>query len=75
MRTIVSLNLSNTKIGMRGCVELSKSIGAETAPNLKHLDLSGNNIEAEGFAKLVYKLKSSSTLVRLNVSDNDMSLY
>lgn len=43
MKSIVSLNLSNTKMGIRGCVDLSKSLG-EDAPMLKQLDLSGNAI-------------------------------
>lgn len=56
MKSIVSLNLSNTKMGIRGCVDLSKSLG-EDAPMLKQLDLSGNAIQAEGFGKLLIKLK------------------
>lgn len=71
----MNLNLSNTKMGLRGCTELAKGLSAEEAPRLKHLDLSGNHIEAEGFAKLMQKLKTSTSIVTLNVSDNEMSLY
>lgn len=75
MSTLISLNLASTKIGLRGISELSKSLGAEQSPRLRHLDLSANNIESEGFSKLLLKLKSSTTLITLLVSDNDMSLY
>lgn len=44
MKTIVCLNLSNTKMGIRGCTDLAKSLGCEESPKLKQLDLSGNTI-------------------------------
>lgn len=71
----MSLNLSQTKMGLRGCSDLARGLSHDDAPRLKHLDLSGNHIEAEGFSKLMQKLKNSTTLVSLNVSENDMSLY
>lgn len=46
-------------MGIRGCVELSKSLGCEDAPMLKQLDLSCNAIQAEGFGKMLLKLKQS----------------
>jgi hypothetical protein len=75
MSTLISLNLASAKIGLRGISELSKSLGAEHSPRLRHLDLTANNIESEGFSKLLLKLKSSTTLTTLLVSDNDMSIY
>lgn len=75
MGTLVHLNLSTTKIGLKGISELSKAIGAEESPRLKHLDLTMNNIESEGFSKVLLKLKSLTKLTTLLVSDNDMSLY
>jgi hypothetical protein len=57
MKSIVSLNLSNTKMGIRGCTDLAKSLGCEESPMLKHLDLSSNAIQAEGFGKILLKLK------------------
>lgn len=75
MPRIVSMNLASTKIGLKGICELSKAIGHEESPRLMHLDLSQNNLEAEGFARLLTKLKSSTTLQTLLVSDNEMSLY
>jgi len=60
MPNLVSLNLSSTKMGLRGCRELAE--GCQNAFKLKILDLSNNNIEPEGFAKLLQKLKSSLNL-------------
>ena len=74
MPTIVDLNLSNTKMGLKGCLELAKGL-EESAPRLQILDLSRNGIESEGFAKLLQKLKHSKTITSLNVSENDFSLF
>ena len=73
--TLVELSLSNTKIGHKGCLELAKSIGPESAPFLQSIDISRNNIESDAFAKMLQKLKPSKTLQRLNVSENDFSLF
>ena len=74
MPTIVELNLSNTKMGLRGCCDLVRGF-EEEAPRLQILDLSRNSIESEGFAKLLQKLKHSKTITSLNVSENDFSLF
>jgi hypothetical protein len=42
---------------------------------MRHLDLSNNNIESKGFAKLLDALGESSQITYLNVAENDMSLY
>ncbi len=44
-------------MGIRGCTDLAKSLGCEESPMLKHLDLSSNAIQAEGFGKILLKLK------------------
>lgn len=44
-RTLVSLNLSNTKLGLKGCVDLSQNLILTNQANghsLKYLDLSNN---------------------------------
>ena len=47
-KTVISLNLSNTKLGTKGCLELSKNLKLiskeDGAIRLQYLDLSYNNI-------------------------------
>jgi Ran GTPase-activating protein (RanGAP) involved in mRNA processing and transport len=40
MGTLMNLNLASTKIGLKGISELSKAMGSEESPRLKHLDLT-----------------------------------
>jgi len=72
---LFTLNLSNTKLGAPGCIELAKGISACESLKLKHLDLSNNNIESKGFAKLLESLRESTQIMVINVAENDMSLY
>lgn len=69
-KSLVSLNLSSTKMGKLGCLDLAHNV--TQGHSLKYLDLSSNNIEAEGFCQLVFQLKSSASLLTLNVSNNDL---
>lgn len=74
--TIVSLNLSCTKLGTKGCLELTKNlkITVKSGVNkLQYLDLSQNNIGTEGFMKLAKRLRQSDSLLNLNVSGNQMN--
>lgn len=69
-KSLVSLNLCSTKLGKSGCLDLADNISS--GHSLKYLDLGNNCIEAEGFCQLVFQLKSSSSLLSLNVSNNDL---
>lgn len=76
--SLVSLNLSSTKLGLKGCIELARHFNIFSEENgvqysaLKYLDLSNNHIGTEGFTKLVAKLRYSTQLLNLNVSQNEM---
>ena len=64
--TLVSLNLSTTKLGLKGCLELARHFNIFSEENgvqysaLKYLDLSNNHIGTEGFTKLISKLRYST---------------
>jgi hypothetical protein len=72
--TLVSLNLCSTKLGLKGCLELARHFNFYSEEHgiqhtaLKYLDLSNNNIGAEGFNRLIQKLRYSTQLLQLNVS-------
>ena len=71
--SIVSLNLSCTKLGTKGCLELTKNIKNTVKSGinkLQYLDLSQNNIGVEGFMKLAKRLRASDSLLNMNVSGN-----
>ena len=77
--TLISLNLSHTKLGKKGAVDLAAYLKEATAKNngfaiMRNLDLSHNNITSAGFLKLVGRMKKSSALLSLNFSYNDFSV-
>ncbi len=59
---LVSLNLSNTKLGSKGCIEISQTfnkINQDTGQPgiLKILDISQNKIDTEGVCLLMHSLR------------------
>ena len=77
--TLLSLNLSNTKLGRKGAIDLALYLKEATHENdgfaiMRNLDLSHNNITSTGFLKLVSRMKKSSALLYLNFSFNDFSV-
>lgn len=79
IESLISLNLSNTKLGNKGACELSKQMRDEgnakrcTRGKLRYLDISSNNIGSAGFLKILGRLKKSQTLISLNVNNNDFA--
>lgn len=75
--TIISLNLSHTKMGERGAFALSQQLKIAQKLNkvhvLRNLDLSYNEIGSAGALKLLSRLKKSTALKTLNLSGNDLS--
>lgn len=76
--TLISLNLSHTKLGKKGTIDLAVYLKEATTNNnnvaiMRSLDLSHNNISTTGFLKIVSRLKKSTALLNLNVSHNDFS--
>lgn len=76
--TLISLNLSHTKLGKKGAIDLAVYLKEATNRNngfaiMRNLDLSHNNITSAGFLKLVSRMKKSSALLYLNFSYNDFS--
>ena len=77
--TLISLNLSHTKLGKKGAVDLAYYLKEATTQNngfaiLRSLDLSHNNITTTGLLKLISRMKKSSALLYLNISHNDFSI-
>ena len=77
--TLISLNLSHTKLGKKGAIDLANYLKEATNQNngfaiMRNLDLSHNNITTTGLLKLISRLKKSSALLYLNVSHNDFSI-
>ena len=75
---MISLNLSHTKLGKKGTIDLAVYLKEATTNNnnvaiMRSLDLSHNNISTTGFLKIVSRLKKSTALLNLNVSHNDFS--
>jgi hypothetical protein len=67
MDGLVSLNLSNTKLGSKGCMELAKNIRlpCKETPlksRLQILDLSYNDIGRQAFNQLLHRLRSNDSL-------------
>ena len=76
--TLISLNLSHTKLGKKGTIDLAVYLKEATTNNnnvaiMRSLDLSHNNISSTGFLKIVSRLKKSTAFLNLNVSHNDFS--
>ena len=75
--TLISLNLSHTKMEVKGAFLLAQYLKLAHKQNKRHtlrsLDLSYNNIGSAGFLKLLSRLKKSTTLTTLNLSGNDFS--
>ena len=76
--TLISLNLSHTKLGKKGAIDLALYLKEATNQNngfaiMRNLDVSHNNITSAGLLKLVSRMKKSSALLYLNVSHNDFS--
>jgi Ran GTPase-activating protein (RanGAP) involved in mRNA processing and transport len=65
--SLVSLNLSNTKLTSDGCQQLAK-IFSERSCVIKYLDLSSNRIDIQGFCYLCSGFKQQPTLMALNVA-------
>ena len=72
--SLVSLNLSNTKLTSKGCAELGRCLQeAEHQMCLRFLDISQNKIETEGFASLLTSLSRNGTISSINASGNQMT--
>ena len=74
IQTLVSLNISNTKVGSKGCAELGRCLHeTEQHNSLQFLDISSNKIDTEGFGSLVTSLRLSGAISSINASGNQMT--
>lgn len=76
MPTLISLNLSNCKIGNKGAIDLANILtqgekGKETHKySLEVLELANNGITLPGFIQLINRFRTSTTLISLNLASN-----
>ncbi len=75
--TIISLNLSHTKMAVKGALALAQQLKVVQKLNkthiLRNLDISYNEIGCAGALKIFSRLKKSNSLLTLNLSGNDLS--
>lgn len=74
---LVHLNLSNTKMGSKGCKALAKIIKLPGKDDFKKsrlltLDISHNSIGRDGLNKLFHKMRQHDSIKSLNVAYNDL---
>lgn len=53
----------------KGCQDLGYCLSDSS---IKHLDISNNNVEADGLSSLTHSLRLSTTITTLNLSGNDL---
>ncbi|CDW85055.1 UNKNOWN [Stylonychia lemnae] len=71
---LTELNLSNTKLNNRSCIDLSLAL-KENKFFISYLNLSRNQITSEGVHKVLNSLKNNQYLTRLDLSYNDLHNY